>query len=93
VAEPLVVGIDVNQSHDLAERLAAECAAAPSAVCAIETTILDCQATPRGVSIREFRGAAEEEVVTDVTTTTGAVEDAEHDALDSTAECRTGSQD
>ena len=78
-AEPLVVGIDVNESDCLGERIAEECAASPSAVCAIETAILDCQSKLRGVSIRELLGGAEEEVVTDVTITTGTVEEAEHD--------------
>ena len=79
-AEPLVVGIDVNESDCLAERVGAECGRSPSAVCAIETAILDCQARLQGVSIRELLGGAEEEVVTDITITTGTVEEATHDA-------------
>ena len=79
-AEPFVVGIDVNESDCLAERIPAECRHAPSAVCAIETAILDCQARLRGVSIRELLGGAEEEIVTDITITTGTVEQAERDA-------------
>jgi L-Ala-D/L-Glu epimerase len=79
-AEPLIIGVDVNDSDSLGERLAAGCSASPSAICAIETAILDCQAKLRGVSIRELLGAAEETVVTDITITTGTVEDAERDA-------------
>src|SRR5688572_1804303 len=79
-AEPLLVEADVNESDCLAERIAAGCAASPSAICAIETAILDCQAKLCGVSIRELLGGAEEEVVTDITITTGTVEEAEQDA-------------
>ena len=79
-AEPLVVGLDVDESDCLAERIAAECLDSPSAVCAIETAILDCQARLRGVSIRELLGGAEEELVTDITITTGTVDEAQHDA-------------
>jgi L-Ala-D/L-Glu epimerase len=80
LAEPLVAGIDVNESDALAERIAAGAGASHSAVCAIETAILDCQAKLRGVSIRELLGGAEAEVVTDITITTGTVEEAEQDA-------------
>jgi L-Ala-D/L-Glu epimerase len=79
-AEPLIVGLDVNQSDSLAGRIAAECASSPSAACAIETAILDCQAKLRGVSLRELLGGAEESIITDITITTGSIEDAEHDA-------------
>jgi L-alanine-DL-glutamate epimerase-like enolase superfamily enzyme len=79
-AEVCVVGVDVNQSDDLSERLGAECAASPSARCAIETAILDCQAKLRGTSIRELLGGAQMEVVTDITITTGTLDAAERDA-------------
>jgi len=79
-AEPLVAGIDVTESRALSERLWSECAASPSAICAIETAILDCQAKLRGVSIRELLGGVEKELVTDITITTGSVEEAESDA-------------
>ena len=79
-AEPLLVEADVNESDCLAERIAAECGASPSAICALETAILDCQARLRGVSMRELLGGAEESVVTDITITTGTVEEAERDA-------------
>lgn len=79
-AEPLVAGLDVNDSAALSERIAAGCAGSPSALCAIETAVLDCQARLRGVSIRELLGGAEEDVVTDITITTGTVEEAEQEA-------------
>ena len=78
--EPLVLGIDVNESDCLAERIAAGCAASSSAACAIETAILDCQAKLRGVSIRALLGGAEDELITDITITTGSVEEAAHEA-------------
>ena len=80
LAAPIVAGIDVYDTDHLAQQVGAACAASPSAVCAIETAILDCQARLRGVSIRELLGGAEEEVVTDITITTGTVEEADQDA-------------
>ena len=77
-AEPLVVGLDVTGTDCLGERLA--CGGSLSALCALETAILDCQARLKGVSIRELLGAAEEEVITDITITTGTVEEAEREA-------------
>jgi L-Ala-D/L-Glu epimerase len=79
-AEPLVIGLDVNEPERLAGRIASATAASASALCAIETAMLDCQAKLRGASIRELLGAAEEEVVTDITITTGTIEEAERDA-------------
>jgi L-Ala-D/L-Glu epimerase len=80
VAESLVAGLDVNNSAVLAERIAAASGGSPSAVCALETAMLDCQAKLRGLSIRELLGGAEEEIVTDITITTGTVDEAERDA-------------
>jgi len=79
-AESLLAGVDVFDADGLAERIADVGAASPSAVCAIETAVVDCQARIRGVSIRELLGGAEDEVVTDITITTGTVEDAARDA-------------
>ena len=79
-AQQLLVGADVNEPERVIERIAAECAAVPSAACAIETAILDCQAKLRGVSIRDLLGGAEEDLVTDMTITTGSVGEAERDA-------------
>jgi o-succinylbenzoate synthase len=80
VAEPLLAGHDVHQSDDLGERVAAACGASSSAICAIETAILDCQARLQGLSIRELLGGVEQDVVTDITITTGSVDEAEQDA-------------
>lgn len=80
VAAPLVAGVDVREPDRLGERIAAGCGGSPSAVCAIETAALDCQAKLRGVSIRQLLGGAEEQIVTDITITTGTVEEAEREA-------------
>lgn len=80
-AEAALAGADVRESDVLAARLAAECGTSSSAVCAIETAILDCQARLRGMSIRELLGGAEQEVVTDITITTGTVAEAEQEAV------------
>jgi L-alanine-DL-glutamate epimerase-like enolase superfamily enzyme len=57
-----------------------ECDASASALCAIETAIVDAQARAEGRSLRAFFGGAEEVLVSDVTIVTGTVEDAVRDA-------------
>ena len=79
--ERLVAGVDVNDTPNLAERIAEACGGVHSAVCAIETAVLDCQTKLRGISIRELLGGAGHELITDVTITTGTCEDAEREAL------------
>jgi L-alanine-DL-glutamate epimerase-like enolase superfamily enzyme len=51
-----------------------------SAACAIETAIADARAREQGVSLRAVFGGAETTLVTDVTITTGSVEDAAREA-------------
>lgn len=79
-AAPLLAGVDVEDEESVTERINAALTASPSAVCAIETAIIDCRARLRGISIRELLGGAEQEVITDVTITTGSVEEAARDA-------------
>jgi o-succinylbenzoate synthase len=79
-AEPVIAGVDVTESDELSARLHSTCAASPSASCAIETAILDCQAKLRGVSMHALLGGSREELVTDITITTGSVDDAADDA-------------
>ena len=81
-AEPLLIGADVSERDRISERIASECAASPSALCAIETAVLDCLARLRGRSIRELLGGAEDELVTDITITTGTVAEAAREARD-----------
>jgi len=56
--------------------------AAPSAsaVCALETAVLDALTRALGTSLRLFFGGMEDELVTDVTITTGTVDDAAREA-------------
>jgi o-succinylbenzoate synthase len=77
---PLLAGVDIDDEDCVTEQMNAARSASPSAVCAIETAIIDCRARLRGISIRELLGGAEQEVVTDVTVTTGSVEEAVQDA-------------
>jgi L-alanine-DL-glutamate epimerase-like enolase superfamily enzyme len=79
-ATSLLVGRDLYDDSDLRTRIREACAGAPSAVCAIETAIFDARARLEGVSLRTRFGGAEEELVTDVTITTGSVEDATREA-------------
>jgi L-alanine-DL-glutamate epimerase-like enolase superfamily enzyme len=86
---PELVGQDVRAFRRLAERIfdvagapggsTAEPASA-SAACALETAVFDALARANGTSLRLFFGGAEEELVTDVTITTGSVDDATRDA-------------
>jgi L-alanine-DL-glutamate epimerase-like enolase superfamily enzyme len=96
-ATPELVGQDVRAFRRLAERIF-DTAGAPatttttitsetapasaSAACALETAVFDALARANGTSLRLFFGGAEEDLVTDVTITTGSVEDATRDARD-----------
>jgi L-alanine-DL-glutamate epimerase-like enolase superfamily enzyme len=96
-ATPELVGQDVRAFRRLAERIfdvagaparspagSSETAApaSASAACALETAVFDALARANGTSLRLFFGGAEEDLVTDVTVTTGSVEDATRDAQD-----------
>lgn len=77
---PSLLGADVRGWRALAERIHELSAASASAACAIETATVDALARARSTSLRVFFGGAEEEVVSDVTITTGTVEDAAREA-------------
>lgn len=81
LAAPLIQGHDLHDDAGLAERVREVCQDSPSAACAIETAIFDARARLAGVSLRTMFGGAEETLVTDVTITTGSVEDATREAL------------
>lgn len=51
-----------------------------SAACAIETAIADARARERGMSLRDVFGGRERSLVTDITITTGTIEDAMREA-------------
>jgi len=85
VSETLV-GADVRSWQALAERIGEACAgASASAACALETAVLDALARARGTSLRTFFGGRERDLVTDITITTGTVEDAVRDAREHAA--------
>ena len=79
-AAPLLEGVDLHDDAPIRERVRDACAGAPSAVCAIETAVFDARARLAGRSLRELFGGAEHELVTDITITTGSVEDATREA-------------
>jgi L-alanine-DL-glutamate epimerase-like enolase superfamily enzyme len=54
--------------------------AAPSALCAFETALLDALTRSLGLSLFAFFGGAEPELYSDITLTTGSAEQAEHQA-------------
>ena len=72
---PELVGRDVR---DFLARV--DCDAIASALCAIETAIVDAQARAEGRSLYAFFGGAEDVLVSDVTIVTGSVNDAARDA-------------
>lgn len=76
-----LVGRDVHDDslHDL---LVETCGDAPSAVCAIETAVFDVRARLLGVSLSTFLGGQEDELVTDITITTGSEDDARREAVE-----------
>lgn len=75
-------GADVRSFRQLGERIFELAASSASAACALETAVFDALARANGTSLREFFGGAEEELVTDVTVTTGSAADATRDAHD-----------
>ena len=79
-AAPELVGADVRSFRQLGERIFELAKASASAACALETAVFDALARANGTSLRMFFGGAEEELVTDVTVTTGSVDDATRDA-------------
>jgi L-alanine-DL-glutamate epimerase-like enolase superfamily enzyme len=81
LAGPLLEGQDLHDDDAIRERVREACSGSPSAACAIETAIFDARARLAGKSLREIFGGAEEELVTDITITTGTVEDATREAL------------
>jgi o-succinylbenzoate synthase len=87
-AGPELVGEDVRAWRRLAERIFGLTTSgtsgenpSASAGCALETAVFDALARANGTSLRLFFGGAEEELVTDITITTGSADDASRDAL------------
>lgn len=73
-------GVDLHDTPTLRARLRD---ASPSARCAIETAVVDARARLAGQPLHAHFGAAEElRLVTDVTITTGGVDDARREAIE-----------
>jgi o-succinylbenzoate synthase len=79
-AAPRLAGVAADDDGSIRDVLEATCDSAPSARCAIETALFDARARLAGRSLRETFGGAEEELVTDITITTGSVDDAAREA-------------
>lgn len=78
IASVDLAGSDARAWRSLAERVAAIPSA--SAACALETAALDALTRAIGTSMRVFFGGAEDALLTDITITTGTVDDARAEA-------------
>lgn len=74
---PDLIGCALDETPAIGARLRDR---SPSAVCAIETAIVDARARLAGVSLATYFGGASTKLVTDITITTGSVADAEREA-------------
>lgn len=72
-------GLELDDTASIRARLAS---ASPSARCAIETAVVDARGRARGISLHAYFGGATTTLTTDITITTGSVEDAEREARD-----------
>lgn len=79
-AAAALAGTNVHSWRANAERIAELAAPSASAACALETAALDALARALGTSLRVLFGGAEEELVSDVTITTGSPADADREA-------------
>jgi L-Ala-D/L-Glu epimerase len=77
-----IEGADVREWRPIATLLCERIAAAGSARCAIETAVLDALTKRAGLPLYVFFGGAGSTLVTDMTITTGTVEEAGPAALD-----------
>lgn len=80
-AVDLVVGRTARDWAALAETIRAATRPSATAGCAIETAIVDAHARQEGISLLRLFGGAETRLVTDVTITTGSVDDARREAI------------
>jgi L-Ala-D/L-Glu epimerase len=76
--EDMIVGRDLHAWETF--RVLDACGKAPSAACAVETALVDALARFSGVSLVAMFGGREQELVTDVTITTGSAADAVREA-------------
>jgi len=87
LAAPRLEGIDLDDDDAIREHVRATCSVSPSAACAIETAVFDARARRAGRPLHALLGGAERELVTDITITTGSVDDAEREARAFAAFC------
>lgn len=82
VCRALTQVADILHRHDLldfrplCEELGEALASVPSALCAVETAVFDAISKHHGVSLLQFFGAREKRLFTDITITTGTVDQA-----------------
>ncbi len=81
-ATPSLLGADVRAWRAVAEKIQDVAAPSASAACALETAAVDALARARDTSLRVFFGGAEEQLVTDITITTGTVDEAAREAIE-----------
>jgi L-alanine-DL-glutamate epimerase-like enolase superfamily enzyme len=79
---PDLIGCPLDDTPAIGERLRGR---SPSAICAIETALVDARARRQGISLVQYFGGAETKLVTDITITTGTVADAEREAREHAA--------
>jgi L-alanine-DL-glutamate epimerase-like enolase superfamily enzyme len=71
-------GVDIDDNAAIRDRLRD---ATPSARCAVESAIVDCRARLAGIPLYRLFGTADElDLITDITITTGSVDDAAREA-------------
>ena len=80
-AAPLLEGCDLHDDARIRDHVREACSGSPSAACAIETAVFDARARLAGRSLRALFGGREQELVTDITITTGTVDEATREAL------------
>jgi L-alanine-DL-glutamate epimerase-like enolase superfamily enzyme len=80
IAGPALEGLSLADDNAIRQALSASCTRSSSARCALETALFDARARSIGISLRALFGGAESDLVTDITITTGSVEEARQEA-------------
>lgn len=81
-AAPVLLGMDVRQWRNVAAHIGDAAGASPSAVNALESAMFDALTRRLGVALHHFFGGRETSLDTDVTITTGTVEEAALNAIE-----------
>jgi L-alanine-DL-glutamate epimerase-like enolase superfamily enzyme len=80
VAGPALEGLSLGDDDAIRRVLHDSCKRSSSARCALETALFDARARSLGVTLRALFGGAESELITDITITTGSLDEARHEA-------------